>query len=69
MVHVLIALLISGVFMWIGKDALPYVGALGYVFREQAQYEEKKKEKPFIEFDWMGLVMPLLACILLAWIL
>ena len=63
MAHIVIALAISGVFMWMGVKALPYVGALGYLFREVTQWEEKKT------FDTLGVIMPLLACILLAWIL
>ena len=61
MAHMAIALIISGAFMVIGVVSLPFVGAIFYLSREVAQYEDKGY------FDWMGFIMPLLACILLAW--
>lgn len=59
--HMIIALAISLVFMAVGTKSLPYVGVVFYLSREIAQYEDKGY------FDWMGFIMPLLACILLAW--
>ena len=61
MAHVVISLIISGAFMIVGTKALPFVGAAVYLAREitQKEYEE--------EFDWVGLLFPVLVCVLLAW--
>lgn len=55
-VHAIVSLLITLVFLlpYLTQYLVPYTGAVFYLGRELAQYEDKKY------FDWKGLIYPII---------